>query len=135
MAGYSKTPLVKKLGIREGYQIFLINEPEHYFDLLETLPDEVSVLESLPERAANFIHWFVKDENELGRDILKYKNGLKKDGMLWISWPKGSSPMATEIKESHIRAAGLNSGLVDVKICAVDADWSGLKFVYRVRDR
>ncbi|HNP06444.1 MAG TPA: hypothetical protein PKN99_02405 [Cyclobacteriaceae bacterium] len=84
---------------------------------------------------ADFIHLFVKEKKRFGREFLKLKTELKKDGMLWVSWPKKSSKVASDLDENIIRDYGLANGLVDVKVCAVDEVWSGLKFMYRVKDR
>lgn len=134
-AGYSGTPLVKKLGIKPGYKIMLLNEPENYFDLLGELPDEITIIRSGDAGPADFIHLFAKNEEILHSEFPPVKEKLAKDGMLWISWIKGSSKLETDINGNDVRALGLNLGLVDIKVCAVDKDWSGLKFMYRKEDR
>ena len=133
-AGYSGTPLVRKLGLKQAMRARIINEPDHYRDLLEAVPDDV-VFARTTRGAFDFIHCFVRTEAQLRTALPKLRDNLKPDGLLWMSWPKKTSPLAGAISEADIRAAGLAAGLVDVKICAVDDDWSGLKFVYRKKDR
>lgn len=112
----------------------LVNEPDHYFQLLGKLPARVM----LRKRAASnttFIHGFVTRRRQLEELMRRARRYMARDGMLWVSWPKKNSAMPTEVAEADVRKAGLGAGLVDVKICAVDEDWSGLKFVYRLKDR
>lgn len=134
MAGYSGTPLLKKLGLKSGSTVFILNPPDPYFDWLSPLPDGVEVKTRLPKEI-DFVHLFVKSKKEFEKAFLGGKKSLKKDGMLWVSWPKKSSKVETDLDENIIRDFGLANGLVDVKVCAVDDVWSGLKFVYRVEDR
>lgn len=133
--GYSGTPLVKKLGIKPGNTVMPVNEPEHYIDLLGEMPEEVDIVDSSYSRPVNFIHLFARDEAALHLDFPPLKSRLDKNGMIWVSWIKKSSKLETDISESDVRSLGLKLGLVDVKICAVDEDWSGLKFMYRKKDR
>ena len=135
MAGYSKNPLWKKLGIKEGYNCFLFQSPEDYFELLEQTPMETIWDDELNDGPYDFAHIFVTKQEDLMSGWANWKKALKKDGMLWISWPKGSSSIETDLNGNIVREFGLNGGLVDVKVCAVDADWSGLKFMYRKKDR
>ncbi|MDY8135797.1 DUF3052 domain-containing protein [Aquimarina sp. 2201CG5-10] len=133
--GYSGTPLAKKLGIKEGVTIHLYNQPAHYFDLFIDMPDGIiEAKEAVPE-SIDFIHIFCTTYEELKNVAKTYKKALKKDGMLWVSWPKGSSSIQTDLKREIIREHLIDIGLVDIKVCAVDKDWSGLKFVYRIKDR
>ncbi len=134
-AGYSGTPLAKKLGIKAGFQILLVNAPEHYFDLFSDFPEDVVVEEDRHPASLDFIHLFCQHESMLHEQVSVLKPLLKSTGMLWVSWPKGSSNLETDLNREPIREYILDQGLVDVKVCAVDADWSGLKFVYRVKDR
>ena len=127
-SGYSGTPLAKKLGIKEGTRILGHNLPVDYLKTLKPLPSDVELLTRLSESA--FIHVFVRDAQELTEVLPTYKGLLQKSGMLWISWPKG-----TELKRDYIREQGLSAGLVDVKIASFNDQWSGLKFVYRLKDR
>jgi hypothetical protein len=133
-AGYSKTPLAKKLGIKENFSIILFNEPTHYKRLFSDFPKNTQQL-TLGSGKADFIHLFLRQEKELIAEFNKYKEILKKDGLMWISWPKGSSSIPTDLKRDSIREYALANGLVDVKVAAVDENWSGLKFVYRLKDR
>ncbi|HZV12617.1 MAG TPA: DUF3052 domain-containing protein [Candidatus Kapabacteria bacterium] len=133
-AGYSGTPLVKKLGIKENTSMKLVNEPANYLKLLGKIPSGIIFIQNDRE-SADFIHLFVIQASVLKKQLLALKKQLKKDGMLWISWPKKSAKVATDIDENIIRDTGLATGLVDVKVCAVDETWSGLKFVYRLKDR
>ena len=135
-SGYSRTPLAKKLGIKKGNHCIFIDTPEHYFSLLIDPPDYRSlVINDAHNESADFIHLFVRFEKELLSHWDEVKSKLKKDGMLWVSWPKGKSKIEKDIDENIIRHIGLTGGLVDVKVCAVDEDWSGLKFMYRKKDR
>ena len=134
MAGYSGTPLQKKLGLKPGYRIYILQPPEGYFKWISPLPADVEVLKKLSGEI-DFIHLFVKEKKIFHSEFVKSKGHLKKDGMLWISWPKKSSKVLTDLDENVIREFGLQEGLVDVKVCAVDEVWSGLKFVFRVKDR
>ena len=136
MAGYSKTPLTKKLGIKVGMTVQFINAPENLLELLEPLPDGVTI--SLGVDSSNtlpYVHIFTKDAGELELVLPTLKATLNQDGMLWISWPKKSSKVPTDLDGGKVRELGLACGLVDVKVCAVDEIWSGHKFVYRVKDR
>lgn len=134
MAGYSKKSLMEKLGIKAGFQILIINPPEHYDSLLGPLPADINN-DPASDTTLNFIQLFTKNLQELSQDFPNLKKRLKPDGMLWISWPKGTSSLKTDLNENLIREIGLKNGLVDVKISAIDEDWSGLKFVYRLVDR
>lgn len=133
-AGYSKKSLVDKLGIKEGNKIAILNPPENYMATLGALPKNVSPLKTT-ETGMNFIHYFTKQRHDLESNFVKLKRELARDGMLWISWPKGASKLTTDLNENAVREIGLRHGLVDVKVCAVDEIWSGLKFVYRIKDR
>lgn len=135
-AGYSKTPLVRKLGIKPGNKILPLKAPPHYLKLLGELPAGVSVVnENSRVDDLPFIHLFAKNSKDLAEQFPIAKQKLSKNGMLWVSWIKKSSKLETDISESDVRRLGLEIGLVDVKICAVDEDWSGLKFMYRQKDR
>lgn len=134
MAGYSGTPLQKKLGIKPGISMFVIGPPDKYFDWISPLPEKVVVRKS-SAKDLDFIHVFVSAQKEFQKQFVSQKKNLKKDGMMWISWPKKSSGIQTDLDENLIRDFGLQHGLVDVKVCAVDETWSGLKFVYRLADR
>ena len=133
--GYSGTPLAKKLGIKEAHAVLLVNEPPHYLELFADFPQHITFLDSPSNGAADFIHLFCTRYADLEIQALTLIKALKKTGMLWVSWPKGSSKIPTDLKREPIREHLLSIGLVDVKVCAVDKDWSGLKFVYRLKDR
>ncbi len=133
MAGYSATPLVKKLGIKPGFKIAFLNPPSGYTSELD-LPAEVTI-NSGSDQLLDFAQMFVKSEKELVTKFPVYAKRLKAAGMLWVSWPKKSSGVSTDLAENRVREIGLAAGLVDVKICAVSEVWSGLKFVYRLKDR
>lgn len=143
-AGYSGTPLAKKLGIKAGHRVAALGPPDHFETLLGELPDG-AVLEADPPRPPDFDHpdartrdvvvLFVRDAAELARGLEPARRLLAWDGGLWISWPKQSSPLASDLEKMAVRRAGLAAGLVDNKICAVDEDWSGLRLVYRREDR
>jgi hypothetical protein len=132
MAGYSGTPLLKKLGIKEGFRCQVLNAPDSYWDWLSPLPKDVGID---TKREVDFVHLFVKDRKSFEKLFKEQKKRLKKTGMMWISWPKKSSKVPTDLDENLIREFGIKNGLVDVKVCAVDEIWSGLKFVFRLSDR
>lgn len=134
-AGYSGTPLARKLGIKEGTSLLLYNAPDHYWKLFSDVPKDLHIQKKVREQEFDFIHVFCKTREELDEIIPKYMVGLKKTGMLWVSWPKGTSNIITDLKRDMIRIYVLQQGLVDIKVAAIDNDWSGLKFVYRVGDR
>ncbi len=134
-AGYSGTPLARKLGIKPGTKVVALRAPEGYRELLEPLPERVRIISRLPRDPALFIHYFAHRRGDLERSIDRLVQRLEKTGILWISWAKKSSPLATDLDGGIVRSAGLAAGLVDVKVCAVDPDWSGHKFVYRLKDR
>jgi hypothetical protein len=133
MAGYSGTPLVKKLGIKPGANIVFVSAPPDYTSELD-LPLDVTV-NSRSGKPLDFAQLFVKRETELRQKFSEYAKRLSASGMLWVSWPKKSSGVTTDLSENVVRKIGLNAGLVDVKICAVNEIWSGLKFVFRLKDR
>ena len=132
--GYSDTPLAKKLGIKEGFKIRLENQPDHYFQLFTDMPHDVQLINDKKPKK-NLIHYFTKESTYLRRDIALLRSEIEPDGMIWISWPKKASKVPTDITEDIIRELALSNGLVDVKVCAVDEVWSGLKLVIRVKER
>jgi len=134
MPGYSGTPLPKKLGIKEGYRVALINMPTDVRTELRAALAECRVAKDL-SGPLDFIHVFSKSHAELEREMKRASKTLAPAGMLWISWPKKSSGVATDLTENIIRETGLALGLVDVKVCAVTDVWSGLKFVIPVKNR
>ena len=134
LSGYSGTSLVRKLGIKEGFHVLFVNPPSYYGKLLVDCP-EIFIMESEKEESLDFIQLFCTEIAQFEEDSLRLKPLLKKNGMFWTSWPKGSSNLKTDLSRDHIRRFLLQNGLVDVKVCAIDAHWSGLKFVYRLKDR
>jgi len=130
--GYSNTPLSKKLRIKEGFKISLFNQPEYYFELFTDFPADVKVMNN---SKVDFIHYFTKEGKQLQKHIKKLKNGIEQNGIIWISWPKKSSKVQTDITEDVVRIIALQNGLVDIKVCAVDETWSALKLVIPVKDR
>jgi hypothetical protein len=135
-AGYSGTPLIKKLGIKEGMTLAILGTPKGYLEeTLGPLPDGCTLLVKTEPGRLDFLHGFVTWKAELERDFPAWMISIQKNGMIWISWPKKAAKVPTDLDENVIREMGLGIGLVDVKVCAVDEKWSGLKFVYRVKDR
>lgn len=135
-SGYSGTPLAKKLGIKENFLIQVYNSPKSYTSFFRDFPERVVISASKQiKESVDFIHIFATTESELSKAFQLAKPTLKKNGSLWISWPKKSSKITTEIDKFHVMKYGLDNGLVDVKVAAVDSDWSGHKFVYRIKDR
>lgn len=134
VTGYSGTPLEKKLGIKEGFSVRFVNVPDYYFKLFAAFPGNIIILTD-KKKKKNFIHYFTKKAKELQADIKNLKAEIIPDGMIWISWPKKSSGIETDITEDVIRSMALNTGLVDIKVCAIDEIWSGLKLVIPVKDR
>jgi len=133
MAGYSSKPLIQKLGIKEGMRVLFVNPPENYHELLGGFPKNISK----PENGqVDFIHFFTRSHETLKEEFGNLKKRLKQSGMLWVSWPKSSCSFAsTDLTDNTVRTVGLENGLVDVKVAAIDDDWSGIKFVYRLKDR
>lgn len=134
MAGYSETPLVKKLGIRPKMRLWIVDPPCDYAVLVADLPVPLEMIRD-GSSEVDFIHAFYTRRSTLFSEIQSLKLSLNPKGMLWVSWPKRGSGIETDLNENLVRETGLSAGLVDVKVCAVDAHWSGLKFVYRLKDR
>ena len=129
-AGYSGRALAAKLGIRPGERDVVVGAPPHYPALLDPLPEGVTFRSRLA-RAERFIHRFASGQAELARAFPRLAGALADDGMLWVSWPKRASGVPTDLTEDRIREIALPYGLVDVKVCALDEVWSGLKLVRR----
>jgi len=134
VAGYSGKPLVTKLGIKPGATIAILNAPRGYDRILGKMPRDVK-RKIAAVGALDFVQFFTAEKRELERRFPVLERALAPAGMLWISWPKQASGVATDLTEDRIRAIGLAHGLVDVKVAAVDEVWSGLKFVRRLADR
>jgi hypothetical protein len=133
-AGYSERPLVEKLGIKSGQRIAFVAAPSSFAVTLGKLPSGVRRAREL-RGAIDVIVFFARGIAGLARRIGSAKRAMTPAGMLWVCWPKKTSAIACDLDENVVREISLAAGLVDVKVCAVDADWSGLKFVYRLRDR
>lgn len=134
MPGYSGTPLPKKLGIKSGFQVRLVNTPP---EVRAALKASLNGCKLINEGKANvdFAMVFTKSKSHLSNEFEKLTRQLAPSGMLWVNWPKKSSSVPTNLDENVVRNIGLATGLVDVKVCAVTEVWSGLKFVRRLKDR
>jgi Protein of unknown function (DUF3052) len=134
MAGYSGTPLPKKLGIKEKFRVAFVDLPA---DVRSELRDALRVCDTASDGRGplDFAMLFVKKRSELKKQFARMAKQLAPAGMLWVSWPKKASGVVTDLDENLVREIGLDAGLVDVKVCAVSDVWSGLKFVIRVKDR
>jgi hypothetical protein len=130
--GYSGTPLVKKLGIKPDARLEFVSPPGNFDKLLGPLPGGTVTARKGP---LDFAILFVKSRSELEKRFSSLRDRLESNGMLWVGWPKKTSGIASDLTEGVVREYGLEAGLVDVKICAIDDTWSGLKFVRRLRDR
>ena len=133
-SGYSATPLAQKLGMKEGFNVRIINAPLHYFYLFNDIPKTLNIIkEPLPHK--HFIHYFTREAQQLKNELPSLKAEIIPNGMIWISWPKKASKVPTDVTEDVIRSIALANGLVDVKVCAIDDTWSGLKLVIPVKNR
>ena len=144
--GYSGTPLAKKLGIKEGFAVLAVNPPDDYTDLLEPIPKDVRFEDALGTRASagaihatrpniDLVHVFTNSREELFGELAKCVRLIKQNGSIWVSWYKKAAKLPTEITEDTVREAAFPLGLVDIKVCAVDEKWSGLKLVIRKENR
>jgi hypothetical protein len=134
MAGYSGTPLAKKLGIKDQFRVRLIESPAEVRKELKAALAQCELVND-GEGHVDFAMLFTKSSSHLSEEFSQLTKLLAPAGMLWVSWPKKSSGVATDVDENKVRAIGLAAGLVDVKVCAVTQVWSGLKFVRRLKDR
>lgn len=134
MTGYSGTPLARKLGVRPNERLIALYAPPGYAELLEDLPGGVAITNRL-STGAQFVHLFATERAALANRLRELRSKLDDAGVLWISWPKKASKMPTDITEDVIRAEALPLGFVDVKVCAVDETWSGLKLMIRRENR
>jgi hypothetical protein len=134
MAGYSGTPLPQKLGIKPGLTAVTIKAPTNYPRLLGTIPEDVTFSDRL-KPDSSFVHVFVKKRSELANRLAVLREKIADTGTVWISWPKRSSGVLTDVTEDVVRAVALPLGFVDVKVCAIDETWSGLKLMVRLRNR
>ena len=140
-AGYSGTPLAKKLGIKEGMTVVTVDPPENYAALIDPLPENVVLEEGTLATArvsaleADILHIFTNTRDGLFRGLADARTLIKQNGTIWVSWYKKASKLPSEITEDTVREAAFPLGLVDVKVCAVDEKWSGLKLVIRRENR
>jgi hypothetical protein len=134
VSGYSGTPLVNKLGIKEGFRVAWLNAPDHFDDLLGPLPDGVKVGRRLAG-GLDLLVQFTLERRELERRLPKLREAVFPAGTIWISWPKRASGVPTDVTEDVVRELALAGGLVDVKVAAIDETWSGLKLVVPVAER
>ena len=133
-SGYSGTPLVKKLGYKPNFRVHLHNPPTDYLELLGELPAGIAFVPKLG-KDLDLVHLFTDSVAELVQLLVRFRTRIVADGTVWVSWPKKASKVPTDITEQTIRDLALPLGYVDVKVCAVDATWSGLKLVIRVELR
>lgn len=130
MAGYSGVPLSKKLGIKEGFKVLSAGAPRGYRALLQPLPPYVTFV-SKPDQATSLVHFFCTRRIELARALAGFRKALGPNAVVWVSWPKKSAGVPTDITENVVRQVALPLGYVDIKVCAVTNVWSGLKLVVR----
>jgi hypothetical protein len=134
MAGYSGTPLPQKLGVKSGLVVVTLNAPTNYRKLLGKLPDQVSFSDRIAANST-FVHLFSTKRNELAKKLSTLRKKIADNGTVWVSWPKKSSGISTDVTEDVIREIALPLGFVDIKVCAVDEIWSGLKLMIRRENR
>jgi hypothetical protein len=134
MAGYARTPLPQKLGIKPGLSVVTINAPTNYRRLLGTIPEGVTFSDRL-KPDLNFVHVFIKKRSELEKRLSFLREKIADTATVWVSWPKRSSGVLTDLTEDAVRAVALPLGFVDVKVCAIDETWSGLKLMVRRENR
>lgn len=133
-SGYSGTPLNKKLGIKPGFKVCTINAPKDYLESVSPLPEDVMIIDGL-EEGSDLVHVFIHSQKALAKIYPDIVAAIHKNGMIWISWPKGASKVATDLNRDFIREYVLDQGLVDVKVASYDDIYGSLKFVYRKKDR
>lgn len=129
-AGYSGTPLAKKLGIKEGSTLVVVHAPDDFKELLQPLPPSVRFA-TKADRHTDLAHLFTTERSELAKFLAQWRKVLAADATVWVSWPKKAAKVPTDITEDTVREVALPLGFVDVKVCAIDAVWSGLKLVVR----
>lgn len=134
MAGYSGTSLPQKLGIKLGLTVVTINAPTNYRRLLDSIPEGVTFSQRL-KPDSSFVHVFVRKSSELAKRLAVLREKIADTGTVWISWPKKSAGVPTDVTEDVVRGLALPLGFVDVKVCAIDETWSGLKFMIRRENR
>ena len=131
-SGYSDTPLVRKLGIKPGMRLLPQHAPRDYAQIVPDLPPDVEILRDADR--ADVVHLFVTESDGLQQQLARYRELIRPAGMVWVSWPRKSARVPTDVTEDVVRDAALAAGLVDTKVCAVDDVWSGLKLVIRLAD-
>ena len=135
MAGYSGTPLAKKLGVKADQRVVLIDAPPSFLGALEPLPSDLSIASKAGREPIDLVVIFCPDRAALVRHFKPLAGRLTPAGALWVAWPKKASGVSTDLTENVVRDIGLGAGLVDNKVCAIDETWSGLRFVFRRKDR
>jgi hypothetical protein len=128
MAGYSGKPVVQKLGIKPGFRIFIAGAPAAYGDIVGELPAQVTIVSRL-RAGLDMVHLFATEAATLSNKLRRYRDAVAPEGTIWVSWPKKSFGVVTDLSDGVVRQTALPLGLVDIKVCAIDATWSGLKFV------
>jgi hypothetical protein len=134
MVGYSGTPLPQKLGIKPGLTVVTINTPTNYRRLLDTIPQGVTFSDRLKPNSS-FVHVFIKKRSELEKRLSALREKIADTGTVWVSWPKKSCGVPSDVTEDVVRAVALPLGFVDVKVCAIDETWSGLRLMVRRTSR
>jgi hypothetical protein len=134
MAGYSGTPLPGKLGIKPGARVFAVGAPKTYQTLISPLPSKAALVSTFDD-TVDVVHVFVTRKVELSRFLKTALVKMRRDAAIWVSWPKKAAAMSTDVTENTIREVALPLGFVDIKVCAVDDTWSGLKLVIRKENR
>jgi hypothetical protein len=127
---YSGTPLIKKLGIKSGMELMVVNAPANYRELIDPLPDGTRFVTRL-RPSTDFVHIFVTSAAELKKSLTDVREGIRPDAVIWVSWQKKQAKMQSDVTDNVVRDIALPLGLVDIKVCAVDEIWSGLKLVVR----
>jgi hypothetical protein len=134
MGGYSGTPLPGKLGIKPGARVLIVDAPKTYASLISPLPLKAALVSKLDD-TVDLIHIFVTRKTDLSRFLKTALGKMRPDAAIWVSWPKKAAAVPTDITENTIREVALPLGLVDIKVCAVDETWSGLKLMIRKENR
>jgi hypothetical protein len=134
MAGYSGKPLSQKLGLKPGFRIFVDGAPAEYRDIVGEWPDGARLVAQL-KAPLDVVHLFARQAKGLATKLSRYRDAIASDGMIWVSWPKKASGVATDLSDVVVREVALPLGLVDIKVCAIDETWSALKFVIPLAKR
>ena len=134
MAGYSGKPLSQKLGLKPGFRIFVDGAPADYRDIVRQWPDGAKLV-TRPKTPLDMVHLFARQAEGLATKLSRYRDAIAPDGMIWVSWPKKASGVSTDLSDVVVRDVAPPLGLVDIKVCAIDETWSGLKFVIPIAKR